>query len=73
MILDLCSRFVVGWAMNARITRDLTLAALTKALTRRRPPPGLLHHSDRASQYAGGDDRTVLKHHGVHQIPINPL
>jgi transposase InsO family protein len=65
VILDLCSRFVVGWAMSARITRDLTLAALTMALTRRRPPLGLLHHSDRGSQYASGDYRKALKHHGI--------
>jgi hypothetical protein len=47
MILDLFSRAVVGWAMSAHITRHLTLQALTLALGRRRPPQGLLHHSDR--------------------------
>jgi transposase InsO family protein len=50
VILDLFSRAVVGWAMSARITRHLTLQALTMALGRRRPPQGLLHHSDRGSQ-----------------------
>ena len=50
VILDLCSRFAVGWAMNDRITDDLTLDALGMALARRRPAPGLLHHSDRGSQ-----------------------
>ena len=50
VIVDLCSRFAVGWAMSDRITRDLTLAALEMALARRRPPLGLLHHSDRGSQ-----------------------
>jgi transposase InsO family protein len=66
VILDLCSRFVVGWAMSARITRDLTLAALTMALTRRHPPLGLLHHSDRGSQLKlSGDYRKVLKTHGI--------
>src|SRR5437762_5827374 len=55
VILDLCSRFAVGWAMNDRITDDLTLDALGMALGRRRPPRGLLHHSDRGSQYASGD------------------
>ena len=49
VILDLCSRFAVGWAMSERITDDLTLDALGLALARRRPPPGLLHHSDRGS------------------------
>ena len=50
MILDLCSRVVVGWALSERITRELTLNALDMALVRRRPLHGLLHHSDRSSQ-----------------------
>jgi transposase InsO family protein len=65
VILDLCSRFAVGWAMSERITDDLTLDALDLALARRRPPPGLLHHSDRGSQYASGEYQRVLAHHGV--------
>jgi putative transposase len=65
VILDLCSRFAVGWAMSARITDELTLAALGMALARRRPPQGLLHHSDRGSQYASGDYRQVLAQHGI--------
>jgi putative transposase len=50
VILDLYSRFAAGWAMSDRITDDLTLQALGMALARRRPPQGLLHHSDRGSQ-----------------------
>ena len=65
VILDLCSRFVVGWAMSERITRDLTLNALDMALVRRCPPPGLLHHSDRGSQYASGDYQQVLTAAGL--------
>ncbi len=65
VILDLCSRFAVGWAMSERITDDLTLAALGMALARRRPPQGLLHHSDRGSQYASGDYQRVLAQHGI--------
>src|SRR5437867_6614252 len=65
VILDLCSRFAVGWAMNERITDDLTLDALGMALARRRPPQGLLHHSDRGSQYASGDYQRVLAQHGI--------
>jgi transposase InsO family protein len=65
VILDLHSRFVVGWAMSAHITDDLTLDALDMALARRRPQPGLLHHSDRGSQYASGDYQRVLAQHGV--------
>jgi putative transposase len=64
-ILDLCSRAVVGWAVSGRITRELTLEALEMALLRRRPPHGLLHHSDRGSQYASGDYRAALADHGI--------
>jgi transposase InsO family protein len=45
VIVDLCSRFAVGWAMSERVTADLTLAALGMALARRRPAAGLVHHS----------------------------
>jgi putative transposase len=65
VILDLCSRFAVGWAMSERITDDLTLDALGLALARRRPPRGLLHHSDRGSQYASGDYQRALAQHGI--------
>src|SRR6266436_4042252 len=65
VILDLFSRAVVGWALSARITRHLTLQALTMALGRRRPPQGLLHHSDRGSQYASADYRRALRVHGI--------
>lgn len=65
VILDLCSRLVVGWAVSERITRDLTLNALEMALVRRRPLPGLLHHSDRGSQYASGDYQAVLAAEGM--------
>jgi putative transposase len=65
VILDLYSRGIVGWAMSDRITRQLTLDALGMALARRRPPPGLLHHSDRGSQYASGDYQTALGRQGI--------
>ena len=65
VILDLYSRGIVGWAMSERITRQLTLDALGMALARRRPPPGLLHHSDRGSQYASGDYQTALGRQGI--------
>ena len=51
--------------MTARITEDLTLTALTMALQRRRPPRGLLHHSDRGRQYASRDYQQVLASHGI--------
>ena len=65
VILDLCSRVVVGWAMSERITRELALDALDMALVRRRPRHGLLHHSDRGSQYASGDYQAVLAAEGI--------
>jgi transposase InsO family protein len=65
VILDLCSRFVVGWSLSDRIARHLTLDALEMALVRRRPPRGLLHHSDRGSQYASGDYQRVLATQGI--------
>ncbi len=65
VILDLFSRRVVGWAMSNRIDCQLTLTALRMALWRRRPPLGLLHHSDRGSQYACADYRDKLDEHGL--------
>jgi putative transposase len=65
VILDLCSRFAVGWALSERITDALTLGALDMALARRRPLSGLLHHSDRGSQYASGGYQRVLAQHGI--------
>jgi transposase InsO family protein len=63
-ILDLCSRRVVGWAMSAVNDRHLALAALRQALCTRRPPAGLLHHSDRGSPYASADYRGELAAYG---------
>lgn len=60
VVLDLGSRRVVGWALSPRLDRHLVLTALDRALTRRRPPPGLLHHSDRGSVYASGDYQARL-------------
>jgi transposase InsO family protein len=66
VILDLFSRAVVGWAMSAQITtQHLTLQALKMALGRRRPPQGLLHHSDRGSQYASADYQRTLTAYGI--------
>jgi putative transposase len=59
-VLDLYSRMVVGWAMEAYLDRRLTLKALKMALARRRPPAGFLHHSDRGGQFASEDYRGLL-------------
>jgi transposase InsO family protein len=60
-IIDLFSRRVVGWAMGDDMSRHLPLRALEMAVQRRRPPPGLIHHSDRGSQYASNDYQEALK------------
>jgi transposase InsO family protein len=59
-VLDLFTRKVVGWAMRDHMRQELTIAALSMAIQRRRPGPGLIHHSDRGSQYAAGSYRQVL-------------
>jgi transposase InsO family protein len=61
VIMDLFTRLIVGWSMAARMTSPLVEAALEMALQQRQPPPGLLHHSDRGSQYTGKDYQTLLK------------
>jgi transposase InsO family protein len=53
-ILDLATRKIVGWSMRDHMRVELTLAALSMAVQRQRPAPGLVHHSDRGSQYAAG-------------------
>ena len=60
-IVDLYSRMVVGWAMSERIDRQLCLDALAMAVKARRPAPGLVHHSDRGSQYASTEYRKALE------------
>jgi len=64
-ILDLFSRFVVGWAISKVNDRHLAIQALEMALTRRCPNSGLLHHSDRGSPYASADYQTILAAHGI--------
>ena len=64
VVMDLYSRSIVGWAMAERMTRELVMSALTMAVWRRRPEPGVVVHSDRGSQYASGDYQALLKSHG---------
>lgn len=65
LVLDLFARKIVGWAMSDTMPQELTLAALWVALGWRDPDPGLLHHSDRGSQYAAHDYRQGLKARGI--------
>ena len=65
VIVDLWSRCVVGWATGATLHATLALNALRMALQHRRPPRGLLHHSDRGVQYASGEYRALLAAAGL--------
>ena len=63
--MDLYSRKVVGWAMNHHMDTTLVQDALQMALGRRSPSAGLMHHSDRGSQYASHAYQTILADHGI--------
>jgi transposase InsO family protein len=65
VILDLFSRFVVGWALSAVNDRHLAIRALDMALKRRSPGPGLLHHSDQGCTYASEDYQVILEGRGI--------
>jgi len=64
IVLDLFSRKIVGWQLSDRMKRGLAMDALRRAIILRRPPRGLIHHSDRGSQYCSADYRRLLKDHG---------
>jgi putative transposase len=64
VVIDAFSRRVIGWALDRSVEDELTLTALRMALEGRRPAPGLVHHSDRGSQYASGDYTDLLKANG---------
>ena len=65
VVMDLYTRMIVGWTLDSRMTRELVMNALRMARFRRKPAPGLLHHSDRGSQYCSGDYRALLKEYGM--------
>jgi transposase InsO family protein len=65
VVLDIFSRLVVGWAMDAHRDEALVEQAARMALVRRQPEPGLLHHSDRGSQYTATDYRQLLAKSGI--------
>ena len=64
-LIDLCSRRIVGWAIEDHMRTDLVMKALDMAVTTRRPSPGLVHHTDRGSQYASDGYRKALKKNGM--------
>jgi putative transposase len=61
VFMDLYSRSIVGWSMNNRLTDDLVIKALKKAVWSRSPPPGMIIHSDRGSQYCSNDFKELIK------------
>ena len=65
IVLDLFSRRIVGWAVSDRLKKDLALTALRRAIALRNPLPGLIHHSDRGSQYCSDDYQRLLKDHDI--------
>lgn len=65
VVMDLYHRRIVGWSMQSTLEQPLVNQALAMALAARRPAPGLLHHSDRGSQYASGEYQQLLDQHGI--------
>jgi len=65
VLLDLYSRRVIGWALSTRMTQDLAISALDRAFFERNPEVGLLHHTDRGSQYTSGRYQKRLKKKGL--------
>jgi len=65
VVIDLYSRRVVGWQCDKQMTQSLVIRALMMAINLRQPTKGLLHHSDRGSQYASYAHQKLLKQHGM--------
>jgi len=75
VLLDAYSRKVVGWELDRTLAARLVMAALQKAIAARKPPPGLVHHSDRGVQYACDDYVRILNQQGMipsMSRPANP-
>lgn len=65
VVMDFFNREIVGWSIKERLTADLATDALTMAWFRRRPEPGLIHHSDRGTQYASAAFQGKLAEYGM--------
>jgi len=65
VVIDLYGRRVIGWAARTYMTADLVIEALTAAIELRRPQAGLIHHSDRGTQYASKAYQELLRKHGM--------
>ena len=64
IVVDLYSRRIIGWATSNRMKQDLALTALRRAIAIRKPPKGVIHHSDRGSQYCATDYQKLLTTYG---------
>lgn len=64
VMMDLHSRRIIGWAVSNRLKKDLALQALNRAVALRNPPPGLIHHTDRGSQYCSHDYQKRMRQLG---------
>ncbi len=67
VVMDLFSRQIVGWSIDSHMKAELVNSALLKAIWKRKPPRGLLWHTDRGSQYASDSHCVLLKEHGILQ------
>jgi len=65
IVLDLYSRRIVGWAVSDKFKKDLATAAFVRTITIRETQPGLIHHSDRGSQYCSYEYRDLLNRHDI--------
>lgn len=65
VVMDLCSRRLVGWCLDKTMAQALVTRALMMAVNLRQPPAGLIHHSDRGSQHASETCQTLLRQHGM--------
>ncbi|ARJ50354.1 hypothetical protein B5P37_03030 [Staphylococcus lutrae] len=64
-VMDLFSRRIIGWSMSNRMTKDLVISALERAFTAQKPTAGLIHHSDRGSQYASIEYQNILRENEI--------
>jgi putative transposase len=64
-IMDLYSRRILGWEMRGRMTKELVITALKRAIVAQKPSPCLIHHSDQGSQYASHDYQGILRQNGM--------
>jgi transposase InsO family protein len=65
VVIDLYSRRVIGWAVRSSLAKELAMSALKNAIQQRRPSRGLIHHSDRGSQYTSYEYQSLLRREGI--------